>query len=147
MPLPSRHMIRNSSPTILNFYEWAGKKHFVSLKLEGQSGVRARDLRLPKQAALTTSPRLHLTTLSFTVKNLVNTRCHDAGLIFVQRLRRWTNIKPASRQRFVFTLFLPSLFHVIWRFNHLAFQLKQEDEPVTGYCWPNCIADYPALTL
>ena len=24
-------------------YEWAGKRHFVSLKLEGQSGVRARD--------------------------------------------------------------------------------------------------------
>ena len=31
-------------PTILNLYEWACKKHFVSLKLEGQSGVRTRDL-------------------------------------------------------------------------------------------------------
>ena len=41
--------------TILNLYEWAGKKQFVSLKLEGQSGVRTRDLRLPKQAALTTA--------------------------------------------------------------------------------------------
>ena len=29
---------------------------FVSLKLEGQSGVRARDLRLSKQAGLTTAP-------------------------------------------------------------------------------------------
>ena len=43
-------------PTILNHYEWAGKRHFVSLKLEGQSGVRNRDLRLSKQAALTTAP-------------------------------------------------------------------------------------------
>ena len=42
-------------PAIVNHYEWAGKKHFVSLKLEGQSGVRARDLRLSKQAALTTA--------------------------------------------------------------------------------------------
>ena len=43
-------------PTILNLYEWAGKKHFVSLKLEGLSGVRTRDLWLSKQAALTTAP-------------------------------------------------------------------------------------------
>ena len=35
--------------TILNLYEWAGKKH---LKLEGQSGVQTRDLRFSKQAAL-----------------------------------------------------------------------------------------------
>ena len=27
-------------PTILHPYEWAGKKHFVSLKLEGQSGIQ-----------------------------------------------------------------------------------------------------------
>ena len=42
--------------TILILYEWAGKKHFVSLKLEGQSGVRTHDLRLSKQAILTTAP-------------------------------------------------------------------------------------------
>ena len=42
-------------PTILNRCEWAGKKHVVSLKLECQSGVRPRDLRLSKQAALTTA--------------------------------------------------------------------------------------------
>ena len=36
--------------------EWAGKKHFVSLKLEYQSVVRTRDLQHPKQAALTTAP-------------------------------------------------------------------------------------------
>ena len=42
--------------TILNLYEWAGRKHFVSLKLEGQSGVRTRDLPLSKQSALTTAP-------------------------------------------------------------------------------------------
>ena len=43
--------------TILNHYELAKKEHFVSLKLEGQSGARTRDLRHPKQAALTTAPR------------------------------------------------------------------------------------------
>ena len=43
--------------TVLIHSEWAGR-HFYSLKLEGQSGVRARDLRLSKQAALTTTPDL-----------------------------------------------------------------------------------------
>ena len=33
-----------------------GGNIFVFFKLKGQSGVRARDLRLPKQAALTTAP-------------------------------------------------------------------------------------------
>ena len=41
---------------IVFFCEWAGKKHFVPLKLEGQSGVRTRDLRLPKPSALITAP-------------------------------------------------------------------------------------------
>ena len=41
-------------PTILNLYEWAGKKHSVALK--GQSGIRTRDFRLSKQTALTTAP-------------------------------------------------------------------------------------------
>ena len=36
--------------TVLNLHEYAGKKHCVSLKLESQSGVRARDLRLFKRA-------------------------------------------------------------------------------------------------
>ena len=36
--------------------KWAGKKHFVSLKLESQSGARARNLQLSKQVALTTAP-------------------------------------------------------------------------------------------
>ena len=43
-------------PTILNLYEWAGNKHFVSLKIECLSVVRIRDLRLSKHAALTTAP-------------------------------------------------------------------------------------------
>ena len=43
-------------PKLLNLYEWAGKKHFVSLKLEGQRGFQALDLRLSKQTALTTAP-------------------------------------------------------------------------------------------
>ena len=47
MTLPSGHRVRNSS---------SGAKHFVSLKLKDQSGVRTRDLRLLKQAALTTVP-------------------------------------------------------------------------------------------
>ena len=33
-------------PTILNLYEWAEKKRFVSLKLDNPSGVRTRDLWL-----------------------------------------------------------------------------------------------------
>ena len=45
-------------PTILDIYEWAGKKHLVSLKPKCQNGVWTRDLRLSKKAALTTAPRL-----------------------------------------------------------------------------------------
>ena len=72
MTLSSRRRIQNSSAlrseaehatsrsqrllTILNIYELARKTHFVSLKLECQGGVRAPDLRLSKQAALTTAP-------------------------------------------------------------------------------------------
>ena len=44
-------------PTTSNIHEWAGKKHVVSSKLKCQIGVRARDLRLSKQAASTTTPR------------------------------------------------------------------------------------------
>ena len=44
-------------PTILNPYEWMGKKHFFFFKLEAHSGVRTRDLLLLfKQAVLTTTP-------------------------------------------------------------------------------------------
>ena len=58
MTLPSRHKIQNSGPgglrpstdpTVLDLYEWAEKKHFVSLKLGGQGGVRTRDLWLSKR--------------------------------------------------------------------------------------------------
>ena len=41
---------------VLGQYNPAAKKHFVSLKLEGQGGVRTRDVRLFKQAALITAP-------------------------------------------------------------------------------------------
>ena len=43
-------------PTILTIYEWAGKKHFVSLNPEGQSGIWTRDLRFSKRKALITAP-------------------------------------------------------------------------------------------
>ena len=41
-------------PTIFEYSQV--KKHFVSLILEGQIGAQSRDLRLSKQAALTTAP-------------------------------------------------------------------------------------------
>ena len=44
-------------PTILNLCEWARKKLF--LNPEYQSWARTRDLRLSRQAALTTTPGLH----------------------------------------------------------------------------------------
>ena len=40
--------------TTLNFYEWAGKKHFVPWIFEAR--VRTRDLRLSKEAALANAP-------------------------------------------------------------------------------------------
>ena len=68
LTLPSRHIIRNSSPgglrpsTVMEApyniesLRMSGGKHFGYLKLEGQSGVQTRDLRLSEQAALTTAP-------------------------------------------------------------------------------------------
>ena len=44
------------SPQSWIFTSERGKKHYVSLKLECQSGGRTRDLRLYKQAGLTTAP-------------------------------------------------------------------------------------------
>ena len=72
-----------SLTTIFIIYEWVGKKHFVSLKLEGQSGVRTHDLR---------------------ISNPVNTRhWSNVGLILDHRLRRWPNINPILLQCLVFT--------------------------------------------
>ena len=44
-----RYLSVTDAPTILNLYDWTEKKRFVSLKLEGQSEVWTRDLRLSKQ--------------------------------------------------------------------------------------------------
>ena len=52
MTLPSKRLIRNSSPggltpsTLPLGHGREGKKHFVSLPLEGQRGVRTSDLLL-----------------------------------------------------------------------------------------------------
>ena len=43
-------------PSILNLYEWAGKKLFGFFKLECQSGRRTHDLRLSSQIALASAP-------------------------------------------------------------------------------------------
>ena len=45
-------------PTILNLYEWAGKKYVVSLEPECHGGAPNHGLRRSKQAALTTAPGL-----------------------------------------------------------------------------------------
>ena len=73
-----------------------GRKHFVSLKLEGQGRVETRDLRLSKQAALTTAP------VPCAVKWAANRRrshtlcaADPANTRLSQRwacLRRWPNI-------------------------------------------------------
>ena len=73
-------------PTILNLYEWVGKKHFVSLKLEDKSGFRTRDLRLYKQAALTTAPR---------PPRPLNTRWPNVVLM-LWFIIRWTFFQPLT---------------------------------------------------
>ena len=71
MTLPSRHRIRNSNavgvrprtqglPLVRGgsqqYTSERGKNIFFFLKLDSQSGVRNRDRRHSKQAALTTAP-------------------------------------------------------------------------------------------
>ena len=51
----ARYLSVTDVPHTINIFEWAGKKHFVSLKLGGQSGAQTRDLQLSKQAALMTA--------------------------------------------------------------------------------------------
>ena len=77
-------------PTILNLHEWAGKKHFVSLKLEGQSMVWTRDLRLPKQALSTACTRAPALTLGWTPAYIT---CFYANIesTAVTLIQRWCN--------------------------------------------------------
>ena len=67
MTLPYRHRILNlggrvrylsitEAPHNIEYLRVSKKETFFSLKLECQSGVRTRDLRLSKQSALTTAP-------------------------------------------------------------------------------------------
>ena len=83
MTLPSRHTIRNSGPgslrpSTLPFGHggspqyWIFTKHFVSLKVGGQSGARTRNLRLSKQAALTTAARNNFKAAPWNDKMKIN---------------------------------------------------------------------------
>ena len=54
----AHYFLVTEAPRNIDLPGRAEKKHFVSLKLECQSGARARDLRLSKQAALPTPPGL-----------------------------------------------------------------------------------------
>ena len=97
MTLPSRHRSRNSSPGGLgpstlplghgaSSQYWIltnerGKKHLASLKFECQSGVRTRDLRLPRQAALT--PATSIFKEQNTVLNIGLTTCGSRLLVLM----------------------------------------------------------------
>ena len=52
----ARYLSVTEVPHNVDFLRVSGKETFVSLKLEGQSGVRTRDLRFSKQAAKGTAP-------------------------------------------------------------------------------------------
>ena len=52
----SRYLSVTEVPHNIESLRVSEKKHFVSFKIEGQSWVPTRDLRLSKQAALTIAP-------------------------------------------------------------------------------------------
>ena len=52
----ARYLSVTNVPYNIESLQVSGEKHFVSLKLEGQSAVRTRDLRPSKQADFTTAP-------------------------------------------------------------------------------------------
>ena len=54
-----RYIFDTEAPTILYLHEWAGKKFFFTSKRWDQSGARTHDIRLSKQAALTTAVGSH----------------------------------------------------------------------------------------
>ena len=75
-------------PIILNIYEWVGKTFFF-FETWRPCGVRARDLWLSKQAALTTAPG---STLNQRWLNLTQARS-NVGLMLGQRCRQRPSIK------------------------------------------------------
>ena len=93
-------------PTILNLYEWEEKNMFITLKLEGKSRVRTRDLRFPMQAALTTAPVPPATVgsdMSSVLSSCRPTACEsNVGLMLSHRLRRRPSLKPMLVQPRVF---------------------------------------------
>ena len=74
--------------TILNLHEWAGKKHFVSLKFEGRSGDRSPTVQA---AVLTTSPGPYSHTRCWWWPTLVYCwpTVYDVGPAVNQR---WVNV-------------------------------------------------------
>ena len=98
-------------PTLLNHYEWAGKKHFVPLKLEGHSGARTPDLLALQAGSFkhgTGAPALQV--MWFPLKYL-SLLCYangfhlsEVGQCSGQRRRRWTNILLARHHRPYFFL-------------------------------------------
>ena len=90
----------------------SGEFFFVSLKLEGQSGLLTREFRLSKQEALTTEPgprpssRKELDKCCVSVVQFIpaNTRhWTNVGLMLAHRLRRRPNIDLALVQCLVFS--------------------------------------------
>ena len=75
-------------PIILSAYEWAGKKHFVSLKLE------CRYLWLSEQAALPLHQSPRQGAYPANRRHWINT-----GVMLSHHRRRWTNIKTALEQK------------------------------------------------
>ena len=91
--LSSEHKIRNSNPGEVehvtsrsrrpppptSFTSERRKTIFVSLKLESQSGIRIRDLRLPKQAVLPLHPALAGKEWPLPMKLRSNQGKHSSG--------------------------------------------------------------------
>ena len=81
----------------MNLYEWAGKELFVSLKLEYQSGVQTRDLRLSKQAALTMLYSISYGFILCTMHSTLDSTAHSRPLNSLKHCictTRMKNIRP-----------------------------------------------------
>ena len=91
MTLHSRHRIQNSShdslrssrvPKILNFHEWAGKKHSFEIWIQDKSWGRLRELRrIRRQRVVTVAP-----------PPSEHKKIYGICTMTAQHLRRWYNI-------------------------------------------------------
>ena len=141
-----------SLPTKLNLYEWEGKKHFVSFKLEDQMWVRTRDPRLCKQAALTTALYIYKrdTTVTLSVRGpslcrVVLSEAVDGCICLTRKIQHggdWERSRTQGPKNV--DNFLMTLRSLSWACGHGTEKLLIQKK---NYFWPDYSPIFSDMTV